>query len=119
MLNHIKAKGKLYLDSGAIAALVQYNKSLLPVGIVKIDGRFDRGDLVVCMTEKGVEVARGLINYSSLEAEKISGLLSEQIEKELGYMEEPEVIHKDNLILISSSFEDSNTIGANSSKAEQ
>ena len=119
MLNHIKAKGKLYLDSGAIAALVQSNKSLLPVGIVKIDGRFDRGDLVVCMTEKGVEVARGLINYSSLEAEKISGLLSEQIEKELGYMEEPEVIHKDNLILISSSFEDSNTIGANSSKAEQ
>ena len=119
MLNHIKAKGKLYLDSGAIIALVQYNKSLLPVGIVKIDGRFDRGDLVVCMTEKGVEVARGLINYSSLEAEKISGLLSEQIEKALGYMEEPEVIHKDNLILISSSFEDSNTIGANSSKAEQ
>lgn len=119
MLNHIKAKGKLYLDAGAIAALVQYDKSLLPVGIVKIDGRFDRGDLVVCMTETGVEVARGLINYSSLEAEKISGLLSEQIEKVLGYMEEPEVIHKDNLILISSSFEDSNTIGANSSKAEQ
>ena len=119
MLNHLKAKGKLYLDSGAIAALVQFNKSLLPVGIVKIDGRFDRGDLVVCMTEKGVEVARGLINYSSLEAEKISGLLSEQIEKELGYMEEPEVIHKDNLILISSNFKDSNTIGANSSKAEQ
>ena len=76
MLNHIKAKGKLYLDSGAINALVQSNKSLLPVGIVKIDGRFDRGDLVVCMTEKGVEVARGLINYSSLEAEKISGLAS-------------------------------------------
>ena len=119
MLNHIKAKGKLYLDSGAINALVQYNKSLLPVGIVKIDGRFDRGDLVVCMTDKGVEVARGLINYSSLEAEKISGLASGQIEKALGYMEEPEVIHKDNLILISSSFEDSNTIGANSSKAEQ
>ena len=119
MLNHIKAKGKLYLDAGAIAALVQYDKSLLPVGIVKIDGRFDRGDLVVCMTETGVEVARGLINYSSLEAEKISGLLSEQIEKVLGYIEEPEVIHKDNLILISSSFEDSNTIGANSSKAEQ
>ncbi len=119
MLNHIKAKGKLYLDSGAINALVQSNKSLLPVGIVKIDGRFDRGDLVVCMTDKGVEVARGLINYSSLEAEKISGLASGQIEKALGYMEEPEVIHKDNLILISSSFEDSNTIGANSSKAEQ
>ena len=119
MLNHIKAKGKLYLDSGAIAALVQFNKSLLPVGIVKIDGRFDRGDLVVCMTEEGVEVARGLTNYSSHEAEKISGLLSEQIEKELGYMEEAEVIHKDNLILISSSFEESNTIGANSSKAEQ
>ena len=119
MLNHIKAKGKLYLDSGAINALVQSNKSLLPVGIVKIDGRFDRGDLVVCMTDKGVEVARGLINYSSLEAEKISGLASGQIEKALGYMEEPEVIHKDNLILISSSFEDSNTIGANSNKAEQ
>ena len=119
ILNHIKAKGKLYLDSGAIAALVQFNKSLLPVGIVKIDGRFDRGDLVICVNEKGVEVARGLINYSSLEAEKISGLLSEQIEKELGYMEEPEVIHKDNLILISSNFKDSNTIGANSSKAEQ
>ena len=119
MLNHIKAKGKLYLDSGAIIALVQFNKSLLPVGIVKIDGRFDRGDLVVCMTEKGVEVARGLTNYSSLEAAKILGLLSEQIEKKLGYMEEPEVIHKDNLILISSSFGDSNTIGANSSKAKQ
>ena len=119
MLNHIKAKGKLYLDSGAIIALVRLNKSLLPVGIVKIDGSFDRGDLVICVTEKGVEVARGLINYSSLEAQKISGLLSEQIEKVLGYVEEPEVIHKDNLILISSSFEDSNTIGANSSKAEQ
>ncbi|MDA9718852.1 glutamate 5-kinase [Betaproteobacteria bacterium] len=119
MLNHIKAKGKLYLDSGAISALVQYNKSLLPVGIVKIDGRFDRGDLVVCLTETGVEVARGLINYSSFEANKISGLLSEQIEKKLGYMEEPEVIHKDNLILISSSFEESKTMGASSSKAEQ
>ena len=119
MLNHIKAKGKLYLDSGAINALVQFNKSLLPVGIVKIEGRFDRGDLVVCMTDKGEEVARGLINYSSFEAEKISGLVSGQIEKALGYMEEPEVIHKDNLILISSSFEDSNTIGASSSKAEQ
>ena len=71
------------------------------------------------MTEKGVEIARGLTNYSSLEAEKIIGLLSEQIEKELGYMEEPEIIHKDNLILISSSFGGSNTIGANSSKAEQ
>ena len=78
MLNHIKAKGKLYLDSGAINALVQSNKSLLPVGIVKIDGTFDRGDLVVCMTDKGIEVARGLINYSSLEAEKISGLLSDR-----------------------------------------
>ena len=89
MLNHIKAKGKLYLDSGAIIALVQFNKSLLPVGIVKIDGRFDRGDLVVCMTETGVEVARGLINYSSLEAEKISGLLSEQIEKNLGIWKSP------------------------------
>ena len=75
--------------------------------------------MVVCLTETGVEVARGLINYSSFEANKISGLLSEQIEKKLGYMEEPEVIHKDNLILISSSFEESKTMGASSSKAEQ
>ena len=52
MLDHIKAKGKLYLDAGAIAAIVQYDKSLLPVGIIKIDGRFDRGDLVVCMMKR-------------------------------------------------------------------
>ena len=118
MLTHIKAKGKLFLDAGAIFALSECNKSLLPVGIVKTEGKFDRGDLVICVTEKGVEIARGLTNYSSFEAEKILGLLSDQIEKELGYVEEPEVIHKDNLVLTVSSLEDLKTIGANSSNAE-
>ena len=105
MLNHIKAKGKLY-RCWCNCALVQYNKSLLPVGIVKIDGRFDRGDLVVCMTEKGVEVARGLINYSSLRLKKFQGCFRSRSKRTWVYGR-AEVIHKDNLILISSSFEDS------------
>lgn len=95
-----RCKGRLYLDAGAVEALLQKGKSLLPSGIVKVDGEFEGGDAVGCVDEKGVEVARGLVNYSSHEIEKIRGGRTVEIEKRLGYKFADEVIHRDNLVIL-------------------
>lgn len=95
-----RCKGKLYLDTGAVAALAQKGRSLLPSGILKVDGAFEGGDAVSCLDEKGVEVARGLVNYSSREIEKIRGARTAEIEKILGYKFSDEVIHRDNLVVL-------------------
>ena len=95
-----KPKGDVIVDDGAKKAIVQRGKSLLPSGVVKIKGSFDRGDLVTCLGPRGKEFARGLVNYSAPELEKIKGLRSDQIESTLGYKYSDEVIHRNNLVVL-------------------
>ena len=98
-----RRKGRLSLDAGAVKALLEKGKSLLPSGIVKVDGAFSGGDAVACLNERGEEVARGLVNYSSDEIEKIKGCRSAEIERRLGYQFSDEVIHRDNLVILKQS----------------
>lgn len=93
--------GRLQLDAGAVRVLRESGKSLLAVGIQEISGQFSRGEVVACTDAAGQEVARGLVNYNSEEIGKLLGKSSEQIEAVLGYVGEQEIIHRDNLILIS------------------
>jgi glutamate 5-kinase len=95
-----KPKGDVIVDDGAKKAIVQKGKSLLPSGVVRIKGGFDRGDLVTCLGPRGKEFARGLVNYSATELEKIKGLRSDQIESALGYKYSDEVIHRDDLVVL-------------------
>ncbi len=95
-----KPKGDVIVDDGAKKAVVQRGKSLLPSGVVKIRGSFDRGDLVTCLGPRGKEFARGLVNYSATELEKIKGLRSNQIQSTLGYKYSDEVIHRDDLVVL-------------------
>ena len=95
-----KPKGDVFVDDGAKKAVVQRGKSLLPSGVVKIKGSFDRGDLVTCLGPRGKEFARGLVNYSASEIERIKGLRSNQIESTLGYKYSDEVIHRDDLVVL-------------------
>jgi glutamate 5-kinase len=88
------------VDDGAKKAIVQKGKSLLPSGVTKVKGAFDRGDLVTCLGPRGKEFARGLVNYSASELEKIKGLRSNQIETTLGYKYCDEVIHRDDLVVL-------------------
>lgn len=92
--------GTLVLDDGAVRVLRQSGRSLLAVGVTEVRGDFRRGEIVSCTDARGVEVARGLVNYSAEETQRIKGMSSEQIEKALGYVDEPELIHRDNLIVI-------------------
>ncbi|MDH5642533.1 MAG: glutamate 5-kinase, partial [Nitrospira sp.] len=86
-------------DAGAVRVLRESGKSLLPVGVKQAQGAFNRGDLVMCQDESGQEVARGLINYNFEETRKIMGQASDRIESLLGYVDEPELIHRDNLVV--------------------
>ncbi|MDG9922206.1 MULTISPECIES: glutamate 5-kinase [unclassified Pseudomonas] len=100
LAGHLQTRGTLVLDAGAVKALAVDHKSLLPVGVREVQGSFRRGEMVVCVGPDGREVARGLANYSALEAQKIVGQPSDAIEKLLGYVDEPELVHRDNLILV-------------------
>ncbi len=93
--------GKLYLDGGAIKAICQGGKSLLPAGVTKVDGEFSATDAVQLYDHQGVEVARGIVNYSSNEIDQIKGHHSDEIINLLGYVESETVIHRDNLVLLS------------------
>ena len=95
-----RAKGSLIIDDGAVKALKEAGKSLLPSGIISTDGEFDVGDAVYCVDFRGTRVAKGLINYSSSEIKKIRGKKTSQIEDILGYKYSDEAIHRDNLVLI-------------------
>ena len=97
---NLKASGRLRLDPGATRALVSAGKSLLPVGVSGVEGSFERGAVVSCVDPDGREIARGLANYSSAEADIIAGKSSAEIETLLGYVAEPELIHRDNLVLL-------------------
>ena len=95
-----RPKGDVIVDEGAKKAIVQKGKSLLPSGVVRIKGGFDRGDLVTCLGPRGKEFARGLVNYSATELERIKGLRSNQIESALGYKYSDEVIHRNDLVVL-------------------
>jgi glutamate 5-kinase len=99
LADHLQLAGSLTLDEGAIRALRE-GKSLLPVGVTAVDGEFERGAVVACRDSSGRELARGLANYSSTEAKRIARTLSQDIEAILGYVDEDELIHRDNLILV-------------------
>lgn len=100
LANQLKVAGKLHLDAGASRALQQSGVSLLAVGVKDIAGDFQRGEVVSCISDEGHEIARGLINYDARESRKISGETSEKFEAILGYIDEPELIHRDNLVLL-------------------
>ena len=99
LVGRLKVCGSLTLDLGASKMLTDHGKSLLPVGVLSIKGTFYKGDLVTCVDEKGLEIARGLVNYNSEESAKILGKSSEMIADELGYCDAEELIHRDNLVL--------------------
>ena len=92
--------GRLLLDAGAVKVLRHQGKSLLAVGVRAVEGDFRRGEIVSCLDENRAEIARGLVNYGASEARKIMGRPSDQFVQLLGYIDEPELIHRDNLILV-------------------
>jgi glutamate 5-kinase len=100
LAGHLAVRGSLQLDEGANRVISGSGVSLLAVGVNRVSGNFNRGDMVSCLSPDGAEIARGLVNYSADEARKIMGKASHEIEKTLGYVDEPELIHRDNLVLL-------------------
>jgi glutamate 5-kinase len=100
LADHVRLAGRLSLDEGAVRAITHDGKSLLPIGVVAITGQFGRGEVVGCFAPDGREVARGLVNYGAQEAARILRRPSSEIEAVLGYVDEPELIHRDNLVLL-------------------
>jgi glutamate 5-kinase len=100
LAGQLQSRGELILDDGAVNVLLRSGKSLLAVGVVSSSGRFTRGEMVICKTAAGKEIARGLVNYNHQETQKIIGKPSDLIEQLLGYKNEEELIHRDNLVLV-------------------
>ena len=100
LADHLQLRGKLTLDAGAVNVIVQDGKSLLPIGVIAVSGEFERGELVACCDTNGHEIARGLVNYSSQEAQRIMRKPSSEIDKILGYVDSLALIHRDNLVLL-------------------
>jgi glutamate 5-kinase len=100
LADHLLLKGRVVVDDGAARALASSGKSLLPIGVVEVIGDFQRGDVVGCVTQDGREIARGLVNYASGDARQIARKPTGEIQATLGYIEEPELIHRDNLVLL-------------------
>jgi len=100
LADHVQVAGRLTIDDGAARALRSGGKSLLPIGVGNVEGEFERGAVVACVDPEGAEIARGLVNYSAAEARRIAGRPSGEIESTLGYVEELELIHRDNMVLI-------------------
>jgi glutamate 5-kinase len=99
MADHLQLRGSVLIDAGAVAKLSQGGASLLPIGVTEVQGDFHRGDVIAVRDASGAEIARGLTNYDSAEARLIARHASSEIESLLGYANEPELIHRDNLIL--------------------
>src|SRR5262249_59960839 len=95
-----RPKGRLIVDAGARQAVERGGKSLLPIGVVRVAGTFSKGDVVALSDPEGAEFARGLSNYSSVDAERICGLRTEQIAEVLGALPYEEVVHRDNLVVV-------------------
>lgn len=99
LADHLRVAGAALLDAGAVQAL-RNGKSLLPIGVHGVEGDFDRGAVIACIGPDGHEVARGLANYPAADSKKIAGKASAEIEGVLGYIDESELIHRDNLVLV-------------------
>ena len=99
LAGQVQVSGLLVLDDGAVRVLRDSGRSLLPVGVTRVEGRFTRGEIVSCVDLEGQEVARGLVNYGADESRSIMGRPSGAIAGQLGYAHEPELIHRDNLVL--------------------
>ena len=100
LAGHLQIRGKLALDDGAVKVIREAGKSLLPVGVKAVEGQFARGEVVACFDLAGHEVARGPVNYGAEEARRIVGQPSDRIEAILGYVDEPELIHRDNMVVM-------------------
>ncbi|KPK35057.1 MAG: gamma-glutamyl kinase [Nitrospira bacterium SG8_35_1] len=96
----VRSRGAIYLDDGAVDALIHKGKSLLPSGITKIEGQFKVGDYIRCLNNEGKKIAKGLTNYSSEDLNKIKGKKTSEIESALGFKYSDEVIHRDNLVVV-------------------
>ncbi len=97
--DHLQLRGSVTVDPGAVVKLREEGKSLLPIGMTAVEGDFSRGDVIAIRDSAGVEMARGLANYASTEARLICRKPSTEFEKLLGYVAEPEMVHRDNLVL--------------------
>jgi glutamate 5-kinase len=100
LAGHMRCAGELSLDDGAVNVLLNKSASLLPIGVKSVKGVFNRGEVVACLAPDGTEVARGLVNYPSDECKQIIGKPSRQIPEILGYQDDPELINRENLILM-------------------
>jgi len=100
LAGQLQARGRITIDAGAVRRLREHGSSLLAVGVKKVSGVFRRGEVVVCVDERGGEVARGLVNYDVQETARIMGQPSSRFEEILGYIDEEELIHRDNLVLV-------------------
>ena len=100
LADQLQVRGALRLDAGAVAALRIHGKSLLPIGVHEVTGEFERGEAVSCLDEARREIARGLVNYNASDTRRILRTPSHEIEARLGYVGEPELIHRDNLVLL-------------------
>jgi glutamate 5-kinase len=103
LADQLQLRGRLILDAGAVQVLLDQGKSLLPIGVVAVEGEFERGDVVACVSPDGKEIARGLVNYGASDARRIARKPTTDIEATLGFIEETELIHRDNLILLARS----------------
>jgi len=100
MVDHLHTTGEVVIDAGAVAKLTKEGKSLLPIGVVAVKGEFGRGQVITCVDEAGKPLARGLTNYASSEVRRIMRHSSTEIERILGFVEGPELIHRDNMVLL-------------------
>lgn len=100
LAGQLQPRGSLTLDEGAVRVLREQGSSLLAVGVCGVEGDFARGEAVVCLDRAGVEIARGLVNYNAQETQRVMGKPSSMIEGVLGYVDEDELIHRDNLVLL-------------------
>ena len=100
MADHLKTAGQVTLDAGAVQKLLEAGKSLLPIGVTDVGGDFGRGDVITCVDATGKPIARGMSNYASTEVKRIMRKPSSEIAAILGYVEEVELIHRDNLVLL-------------------
>ena len=100
MADHLQTVGRVVLDDGAVQKVTGEGKSLLPIGVIEVSGEFGRGAVITCVSAAGIAVARGISNYTSAETRRIMRRPSSEILSLLGFVEEPELIHRDNLVLL-------------------
>ena len=100
MADHLQLRGAVVVDAGAAIKLREEGKSLLPIGMTAVEGEFSRGEVIAVRDEQGQEIARGLANYASAEARLLCRKPSSEFEKLLGYTAEPEMVHRDNMVLM-------------------